>query len=100
MTEQLSLDAETNLDARIEDVLMGRSGPWPLPSRHHELLRLMLAHKGAERAWPISAISVRLDLQPRDIKAAVKSLVEDFGIPIGASGKSLTDIFFALPRST
>ena len=85
MTDQLTLDPAANLDTLVGDILMGRAGPWPLLGKPHGLLGLLRDHKGARRARPLGEIAAHLKMQPRDVKAAVKSLVEDFGLPIGAS---------------
>jgi len=64
---------------------MGKGGPWPLETRQHDLLRLLLAHKGSARACPISAITARLGTGERQVKAMIRVLILDFDIPIGAS---------------
>jgi biotin operon repressor len=82
---QLSLDPVVNLEALIQDVLSGDIGPWKLQPKHSDLLELLRPHKGRALARPISAIAERLGMSEREVKGAVKSLVEDFGLPIGAS---------------
>lgn len=82
---QLSLNPEVNLDALVDGVLLGYSGPWGLASNELVLLKMMKSHKGPAQALPLQTISVQVGMSPRDVKAAIKSLIEDFGIPIGAS---------------
>lgn len=85
MTIQMSLDPGANLDVLINRLFTGNGGPWPMPPKQHDLLRLLQPHKGSENARPLASIIARLGMPARDVKAAVKSLVEDFGIPIGGS---------------
>jgi hypothetical protein len=85
MNAQLSLDAATNLDTQVFETLMGRQGPWPLTEAQRGVLHMLRYRQGAAHARPLAELATELKLQPRDVKAAVKSLVEDFGLPIGAS---------------
>jgi hypothetical protein len=82
---QLSLNPEEVVDALIDGVLAGLSGPWQLWSNEMQLLRMLREHKGAENPLQLNTIAIQLGMSPRDIKSAVKSLVEDFKLPIGGS---------------
>lgn len=90
---QMSLDPAVNLEMLIQSVL-NDGGPWQLSPKHRDLLQLLRPHKGRAQARPISAIAERLGMSERDVKAAVKSLVEDFGLPIGASRQEPHGYFF------
>ena len=93
---QFALDPASNLDSLITDILMGRSGPWPLRDKERELLHLLRFHKGAEHARPLGEISAKLHTTHRDVKQMVKSLVEDFALPIGASRQEPYGYFLCL----
>ena len=89
---QLALDPEAALDQRVDQVLAGRQGKYPLPAEAKRLLALLKWHKGAARAIPLREIRERLNSKEGDytgdercIKEMAKVLTEDFGIPIGAS---------------
>lgn len=86
MTDTLfALDPAADIEALINDLLLGKRGPWPISDDQRKILRNLKYYKGAERTLAISWIQEHLRLAPRAIKAAMKSLVEDFGVPIGAS---------------
>jgi hypothetical protein len=96
MTGQLTLDPAANMDTLISDILMGRAGPWPLLGKQHELLGMLRDHKGARRARPLSDFVHKLHMSERDVKKTVKSLVEDFGLPIGASRQQPSGYFLCV----
>lgn len=74
------------MEILVDNVLMGRvAGQYPLPDPAREMLRLLRWHKGAEHAKPLGELAALLKVTPRDAKQIKKTLVEDFGIPIGAS---------------
>ena len=90
-------DRAAELDAQVTRVL-GRAD---LDEPTAELLRLLAGHKGAANAICIREIVERLTLNveqwdPRTVKAAVKDLVERFGIPIGGSRKKPYGYFLIL----
>jgi hypothetical protein len=93
---QLALDPEAALDQRLDQVLAGRQGKYPLPEEGKRLLGLLRWHKGAARAIPLREIRERLNgapnepvqLMDRDIKFLAKVLTEDFGVPVGACRSS------------
>ncbi|HWR35988.1 MAG TPA: hypothetical protein VN622_08990 [Clostridia bacterium] len=83
---QFATDPSAAIDKLVDDVLCGRVTPgWPLPDPARELLRLLRHHRGVRYAKPLAAIAEKLGMQAREVKSTVKSLIEDFGIPIGAS---------------
>ena len=82
---QLSFDAGADLDSRVLEILLGRAGPVKLTGRHHDLLQQLRGHQGARNPLPLSQIVKHTGMTARNVKAAVKTLVEDFGLPIGAS---------------
>lgn len=85
MTMQLSLDVAENLDARVCEVLAGKNVPWQLSADECALLRMLQFQRGAAQALPAQTISLQLGMPERRVKMIVKSLIEDFGIPIGGS---------------
>jgi hypothetical protein len=87
MTDELQLDFDptAQIVAHADEVLAGASGPWPLPAGYAPLLAALLRHRGAASPIAIAELTTFLPLNEREIKAAVKSLVEDFNVPIGAS---------------
>lgn len=94
---QLALDRSAELDAQVTRVL-GRSD---LDESTAELLRLLAGHKGAANAITIREILRAFNVQrstfnERTLKAAVKDLVERFGMQIGASRKPPYGYFFIL----
>jgi hypothetical protein len=82
---------EPTPDQHVRNVLVGRSGPWQATDLQRETLRILLYHPGAQRAITLHALMVKLDrvCKPipteREIKDAVRSLVVDFKVRIGAS---------------
>jgi hypothetical protein len=82
---------EPTPDTHVRDVLLGRSGPWKPTELQRQLLHILLYHLGAQQAIPLHALMVKLDrvLKPapseREIKDAMRSLVVDFRVRIGAS---------------
>jgi hypothetical protein len=85
MSEQMSLDPADNLDTLITRVLHCAAGPWLLDGKPRDLLIELRGHKGRAAAISISTIVAKYGMNEREVKLTVKSLVEDFGIPIGAS---------------
>lgn len=90
---------EPTPDAHARNVMLG-SGPWPATDLQRELLRILLYHSGAQRAIPLHALMVKLDrvVKPipteREIKDAIRSLVVDFKVRIGASRSKPFGYFF------
>lgn len=78
-------------DAHVRNVMLGRSGPWPVTELQRQLLHILLFHQGAQRAISLHALMVKLDRvctpipSEREIKDAARSLVVDFKVRIGAS---------------
>jgi hypothetical protein len=72
-------------------VLAGSAGPWPVTELQREVLRVLLFHQGALNAICLRDLMGKLDhvLTPipteREIKDAVRGLVVDFKVRIGAS---------------
>jgi hypothetical protein len=85
MAAELSLYSEVNLQAHIDDVLFGRAGPWPLSDSERKVLHMLRYRQGAANARPLAELASELQVQPRWVKALVKSLIEDFGLAIGAT---------------
>lgn len=90
---------EPTPEAHARNVMLG-SGPWPATDLQRELLRILLYHSGAQRAIPLHALMVKLDrvIKPtpteREIKDAIRSLVVDFKVRIGASRSRPFGYFF------
>jgi hypothetical protein len=83
---QPDIDAARAIDHLVEETLLGRRGPgWALPAHAHALLRLLRFCPGAAKAHRIDDLALLLDVTPRDIKAAARTLVCDFGLPIAGS---------------
>jgi hypothetical protein len=86
-------------EAHARNVMLG-AGPWPATDLQRELLRILLYHSGAQRAISLHALMVKLDrvLKPipteREIKDAIRSLVVDFKVRIGASRSKPFGYFF------
>jgi hypothetical protein len=81
---------EPTPEAHVRNVMLG-SGPWPATNLQRELLRILLYHLGAQRAISLHALMVKLEPRfhptptEREIKDAIRSLVVDFKVRIGAS---------------
>lgn len=82
---QLSLNPEEAVQALVDAVLLGVSGPWQLQANELRLLRMLRDRRGAADALALNTIAIQLGMSPRIIKSTVKSLIEDFGLPIGGS---------------
>jgi hypothetical protein len=86
-------------EAHARNVMLG-AGPWPATDLQRELLRILLYHSGAQRAISLHALMVKLGrvLKPipteREIKDAIRSLVVDFKVRIGASRSKPFGYFF------
>jgi hypothetical protein len=90
---------EPTPEAHARNVMLG-SGPWPATDLQRELLRILLYHSGAQRAISLHALMVKLErvVKPvpteREIKDAIRSLVVDFKVRIGASRSKPFGYFF------
>ena len=82
--EELRTTAIFDNSSRIHEALMGR-GPWELPERQRKILELLRGRQGRLLALPISELVIKLDSDPRSIKADVRELVISFHLPIVAS---------------
>ncbi len=78
-------------DAHARQVLAGRTGPWPLTELQRELLHILVFYLGAQRAIQLRELMAKVQgkVKPlpteREIKDAIRSLVVDFKVRIGAS---------------
>lgn len=59
-----------------------------LSAEQASVLRALLPHRGALQAVPVPEVASRVELAERRCQDVVKSLIEDFGIPIGTSRSS------------
>jgi hypothetical protein len=90
---------EPTPEAHARNVMLG-SGPWPATDLQRELLRILLYHSGAQRAISLDALMVKLERffvpvpTEREIKNAIRSLVVDFKVRIGASRSKPFGYFF------
>jgi hypothetical protein len=97
---------EPTPEAHARNVMLG-SGPWQATDLQRELLRILLYHSGAQRAISLHALIVKLErvssssvnlITPipteREIKDAIRSLVVDFKVRIGASRSKPFGYFF------
>jgi hypothetical protein len=75
-------------------VLCGQAAvcPWPVTELQRQLLRILLFHPGAHKAIPLRDLMGKLDRAmnktlptEREIKDAIRGLVVDFKVRIGAS---------------
>jgi hypothetical protein len=86
-------------EAHARNVMLG-AGPWPATDLQRELLRILLYHSGAQRAISLHDLIVKLSrlMTPlpteREIKDAIRSLVVDFKVRIGASRSKPFGYFF------
>jgi hypothetical protein len=90
---------EPTPEAHARNVMLG-SGPWPATYLLRELLRILLFHSGAQRAISLGALIVKLSRvlkhtpTEREVKDAIRSLVVDFKVRIGASRSKPFGYFF------
>ena len=82
---QLSFSPEEMIDHQIDAILAGEAGPWKLQPDELVVLRMLRSHKGSLEPLPLERITVQMGMSPRMIKRTMKSLIEDFGLPIGGS---------------
>lgn len=76
--------AERVMD-RVDEVLSNRECKWPPSENQRMLLGMLKAHRGVDRAMPLSEICGRMKLAPRVIKDLVQDLRLNFRVQIGAS---------------
>jgi hypothetical protein len=90
---------EPTPEAHARNVMLG-CGPWQATDLQRELLRILLYHSGAQRAISLRDLIVKLNrlITPipteREIKDAIRSLVVDFKVRIGASRSKPFGYFF------
>ncbi len=84
-TLPLQFDDQDKLEARLRAVLDKGEGTYPLPDDCRKLLRILRFKRGAHTAIRGHELAQRLKTNDREIKALVKQLTEDFGIPVGIS---------------
>lgn len=89
-------DRAIALDAEIEAVLCGRSGPWPITDEQRMVLRALREAKGAQRAVPIRELIARTGLDERTIKQVKHSLMVEFRLPIAGSRQTPVGYYFPL----
>lgn len=87
MTDQLNLGMDRNqvLDQMVRDLLEGKRGGWPLSPREKTMVAILGRCRGAMAAKPVEYFTRSLNCNAREVKAMVKSLVEDFALPVGSS---------------
>jgi hypothetical protein len=84
--DQLGLLAPMSNAEHALLVLAGQANaPWPLTEECRKVLGLLIYHKGAASAIQIKEISAYTKLSDRVVKDAVRSLIVDFKVRIGAS---------------
>jgi hypothetical protein len=82
---------EPTPETHVRNVIFGRSGPWPVTELQRQVLHVLLFHLGAQQAISLRDLMVKLTrvCKPapteRDTKDAIRSLVVDFKVRIGAS---------------
>lgn len=81
----LVLDRNQELDELIAETLAGRRGPWALGTDAAKLLGKLALVRGSQFPVSVQKLADFVGVSPREVKAIVKDLVENFGIPIGAS---------------
>jgi len=104
--DQLQLDPRAALEQRVLDVLEGKHGAYPLPEEARAILRVLRFHAGWERAIPLCELAERAaaasvhaaGITDREVKQAVKTLTEDFGVPVGASRQTPNGYFLCVTR--
>jgi len=70
---------------RVDEVLSNRECKWPPSEDQRNLLGMLKARRGRERAAPIGEICERLRITPRQVKDLVQDLRLNFRVQIGAS---------------
>lgn len=108
---QFVMDRSAELDAQITRALSRGLGTGEMDEGTAEILRIIASHKGAAQAVSIRQIlrvmnagledyalhpSAGVGWNERNVKAAVKDLIERFGIPIGGSRKPPYGYFLIL----
>jgi len=80
-----ALDRNQVLDGLVLDLLSGKRGGWPLSPREKTLVAILGRCRGQMMSRSNESLAKTLNCSAREVKAMVKSLVEDFGLPVGAS---------------
>jgi hypothetical protein len=99
MTDQLNLglDPRAELDAKITRLLFPTAGETsPLSEEERRLLLVLQKHMGHDNAIWISRLTERLDLSPREIKAAARNLVVKLGLPVVGSRQAPYGYYLAI----
>jgi hypothetical protein len=86
----MGLDPDPKVHVR--NVILGRSGPWPATELQRRVLHVLLFHLGTQQAISLRDLMVKLAARmakptptERETKDAIRSLVVDFKVRIGAS---------------
>ncbi len=94
----MSIDLFTTFSQRVlirlEDVLANRECPWPIGEDERNLLNLLKAHRGRDRAIPLGYACERLKVTPRQIKELVQNLRLNYRVQICASRDGSTGGYF------
>ena len=88
MAEQIQFEHGPRdlLAERVKDVVQGKGDyPAAAPMDARRVLLIIAGHRGRASAVPLEKIGALLSLGDREIKQAVKTLRDDFAMPIGAS---------------
>lgn len=97
VTLGVSCDPAGEMDARILRLLYPGAGERAaLADEERRLLQVLRGHMGAANAIQIARLGLRLDLEPRAVKAAACGLVVKFGLPVVGSRQPPYGYFIAL----
>jgi hypothetical protein len=96
MPENLFTTFADRVMDRVEEVLSNRECRWPPSHDQLMLLGMLKAHRGRDRAVPLSEVCGRLKLSPRIIKDLVQDLRLNFGVQIGASRDSAAGGYYLI----
>lgn len=95
----LGLDPRAELDARITRMLFPTAGETsPLSPEERALLLVLQKHMGKDQAIWISRLAERMDMSPREIKAAARNLVVKLGLPVVGSRQAPYGYYLAITR--
>lgn len=99
MNEQLQFAQMRNPDEELDQFINGLLlGNVALSPELRELLSILKWQKGAANAKSLADIAAKLNTNPRAVKALVKQLIQEYGVPIGGSRQEPIGYFLLITR--